>query len=268
MKFVIKSKNRIKKLSEMTYALLKKYDVSDKDIYIFITQEDLDKYSNTFTECNCIVAPKGIANTDNFIVDYFEEGENYIYMNDDVSKIFKLEGDAQINKKYEINKEEFDNLINNLFEEMKKDDVSYGGLYPCDSAMYMKNAPKISKGLSLIMDPFSAVINNKEVKITEIPVEKEDGSIFIGDNSDAEKTIQHFISKKGLVRFNKYCLKVQYYGNDAGGIVGRDAYTEKYTAEYIKDLYPEYITSINTRKNGNTSLRLKKIKGKHEDIKN
>ena len=37
--------------------------------------------------------------------------------------------------------------------------------------------------------------------------------------------------------------------------------------KYIKDLYPEYITSINTRKNGNTSLRFKKIKGKYEDVK-
>ena len=265
MKFVIKSKNRIKKLSEMTYALLKRYEVSDKDIYLFITQDDLEKYNIVFPDCNCIVAPKGIANTDNFIVDYFEENEEYIYMNDDVSKIFGLTSDAENGKKYEIDKSGFDYLIAKLFSEMKADKVSYGGLYPCDSAMYMKNAPEISKGLSLIMDPFSAVINNKEVRITEIPVEKEDGSIFIGDNSDTEKSIQHFKSKNGLIRLNKWCLKVQYYGNDLGGIVGRNAFTEQYTAEYLKNLYPEYISSINTKKNGNTSLRLKKIKGKHDD---
>lgn len=258
MKFVIKSKNRVDKLNSMTYGLLKRYDVPDNEIYIFITNEDLENYKNNFINCNLIVAPNGIVNTDNFIVDYFDEDEKYIYMNDDVSKIYKLN---ENNKKNEINTEEFNNLVNKLFEEMIKDDVSYSGLYPCDSDMYMKNAPEISKGLVLIMDPFSAVINNKSIKLNIC----ED----INDNykTDFEKSIQHFICKKGLIRFNKYCLKVQYYGNDDGGIVGRNAEIERINAEWMKYKYPEYITSINTKKNGNTSLRLKKIKGKNEDIK-
>lgn len=260
MLFVIKSKNRIDGLKRKTYNLLKKYEVPDKDINIFVSnEEDYRNYKFSFPNCKIIKGDNGIVGIDNFIVDYFDEGVEYIYMNDDVSKLSTLN---ELNKKVELDKDGFYYLISKLFSELRVNNLSFGGIYVCDNAMYMTKQPEITNNLCLIMDPFSAVINNKDVKLTEFPIELEDGSIFIGDCSDAEKCIQHFKSKGGIVRLNKWCMKCDYYNNDGGGIVGRNKITEKLSKEGLMKKYPKYISSINFKKDGTSQVRLRKLKCK------
>lgn len=252
MKVVVKTMNRVKKFRKKTYSqIIQKYGFDDHDVYLFVsTQEDLVNYKQEYPNCNVILGPKGIAAIDNFIVDFFEEGDEYIYMNDDVSGIYKM-----ISKTEFAPVKDLKSLLNQVLLEMKKHNLTYGGFYPVCNPFYMHNQKPITHDLKTVMDPLSVVINNKDVKITEIPVEKNDGSLFIGDFSDVEKTIQHYISKGGVVRFNHYSPKVEYYGKQ-GGIQGRNALTEKVTAEFMKNKYPEYISSVRYKKDGKTSLRL------------
>jgi len=179
-------------------------------------------------------------------------------MNDDVSGIYKS-GDK---KRIELNKEEFNELINKMFDELEYNGYTFSALYPCDSVMYMNKSKEITYDLCLCMDPFSAIINNKEVKLTEFPVIDKDGSIFISDKSDWEKSILHYKSKGGLVRFNRYCIKVKYFIGE-GGYQGRNEITEKQTGDLFLKKYPEYVSGYKVKKGGYISLNLKRLKRKN-----
>jgi hypothetical protein len=255
MKFVIKSKNRVKKFGTHTYALLKSYDVPDDEIYIFVSDEDdLEEYCNAYGGCNIRIGDKGIVGIDNFIVDYFAEGVNYIYMNDDVKGIYQLL-DEKLEK---LDKSMFQYLVAKMFSEMKVWGASYCGLYPVKNAYFMKDREELTLDLCIIMDGFSAIINNKKIKLTNFVVEKEDGTLFKGESTDTEKTIQHFVDKGCNVRLNHFTADIEYYKKE-GGYQGRTPQTEKLTAEAVMKMYPKHITSVNYKKNGTTSLRLKKV---------
>jgi len=254
MKIVVKTKDRVERFRKKTYdKIIKRYEFDEENVYLFVSDdEDLKKYSEAYPLCNVVKGPPGIAAIDNFIVDYFDEGEIYLYMNDDVSGIYEA-----TSKKDLVEVQDLKALLNKLIEECQNNGYSYGGFGPVLNAYFMYGKKAINHHLSLVMDPVSIVINNKDVKLTEIPVPMPDGSIFKGESSDAEKCIQHYMSRGGIVRFNYFAPKVEYYGK-VGGYQGRNPYTEKYTAEYMIAKYPEYISGINFKKQGKTSLRLRK----------
>ena len=59
-----------------------------------------------------IKGPPGIAAIDNFIVDYFDEGEVYLYMNDDVSGMYEV-----VDKKTMKEVKDLKGLLNKLVKE-------------------------------------------------------------------------------------------------------------------------------------------------------
>ena len=258
MKFVIKTKDRVDGLRKDTYSLLSKYGVSESDIYLFVSSNiDYDAYTEAYPDATIVLGAKGIVGIDNFIVNYFDEGDKYIYMNDDVSGIYKT-GEK---KKVDLTNDEFYKLIDDMFNQLDKYGFTYSALYPCDSTMYMNNAKEFMYDLCLCMDPFSAIINNKNIQLTEFHVYDEDGVDFVGDKSDVEKSLLHFLDKGGLVRFNKYCIKVKYCNqNRAGGIIGRTPQTEEQVCDLFKLKYEEYIKYVRMKKDGFSDIRLKTLK--------
>ena len=250
---VIKSKDRLETFGKKTYTkILKEYGFEDNLTYIFVSDEkDYVEYKEKYPELNIILGDKGIVGIDNFIVNYFAEGQKYIYMNDDVSGVYKC-----LDSKTKVKVEDLKGLMNDIFLEMENRKFTMGGLYPVPNPYFMAGfKDDIRYDLVLIMDPVSCCINNKEVILTEIIC--PDG--FVGNKTDHEKCILHYKSKGGLVRFNKYCADVEYY-NKSGGYRGRTKETEKYCAEYIKAKYPEYISNVKYKKDGGTSLTYKKQK--------
>ena len=252
IKIAIKTKNRVEKLRKKTYSsIIQKYGFDESKVHLFVSDDkDLKEYSKAYPKCKVIKGPSGIAAIDNFIVQYFNEGEVYLYMNDDVSGIYEV-----VDKKNMKEVEDLKSLLNKLIKECKKNNFTYGGFYPVCNPFYMHGQKPIRHDLSLVMDPVSICINNKDVKLTEIKVPKPDGTTFIGESSDAEKCIQHYMSRGGIVRFNRYSPKVEYYGKE-GGYQGRDAFTEKYTAEFLMNKYPDYVSGVRFKKDGKTSIRL------------
>jgi len=254
--FVVKSHERLERFYEKTYSkIILKYGFDLSKVYVFVsTDKDKTEYQEKYKEINIVKAPKGVAAVDNFITDYFDEGQKIIYMNDDVSTILYLKGNGlianEVQKLVEINKDNLYIVIKECFRIMEKNNITYGGFYPVANDFYMKNSKgRFTFGLSLIMDPFSFVINNKKVRIT------------ISDKSDFEKSIQHFTYQGAILRCNFMALKVEYYGKK-GGFQGRDDITEWETANKMLNKYPDYISSVIVKKEGKTSLRFKKMKPK------
>tara|TARA_R110000823_G_scaffold124582_1_gene251180 strand:- start:847 stop:1623 length:777 start_codon:yes stop_codon:yes gene_type:complete len=248
--YVIKSHQRVDRFYDKTYSkIILEYGFNLKNVFVFVSlKEDVDLYTKKYPLINILKAPKGVAAVDNFITNYFQEGQNIIYMNDDVSGIVEL----QNNKLKPIKKERLLSIIDAMFGRMKKNKITYGGFYPVPNTLFM-SGKKMTYDLCLIMDPFSLVINNKKVRIT------------ISDKSDFEKSIQHFYFQNALLRYNHISLKVEYYGTK-GGFQGRTAETERNSAKLLQAKYPDYVGSIKYKKDGKTSLRLKSIKSKPINI--
>ena len=253
-KIVIKSMDRVKKLFKLSYSkIILKYGLDESQVHIFVsTEKDLQEYTEAFPKSKVILGPRGIARIDNFIIDYFDEAEVYLYLNDDIHGFYELVD----NKLKEV--EDLKSVLNQLIKKLQDHNLSYGGFYPVPNSYFMKGKKEIELGLSLVMDPLSICINNKDIKLTEIPVELPNGEIFIGECTDAEKCVLNFKSRGGIVRFNRYSAKVEYYAKQ-GGYQGRTSLTEQYTANYLKDKYPDYIAGVKIKKNGNTSVRLKQL---------
>jgi len=242
--FVVKSHERVDRFFDKTYSkIILKYGFDLSKVFVFVSlHSDVKLYSEKYKKINIIKAPKGVANVDNFITSFFSDKQKIIYMNDDVTCILELKE----NKLAKITKDKLLDVIDIMFSNMQLNGISYGGFYPVPNNMFM-SGKKVTYNLCLIMDPFSFVINNKKVKIT------------VSDKSDFEKSIQHFILCGALFRFNHIALRVEYYGTK-GGFQGRTAKTESDTAKLMLQKYPNYISGINYKKGGKTSLRLKSIK--------
>jgi hypothetical protein len=242
--YVVKSHKRVDRFYDKTYSqVILKYGFELSKVYVFVsTEEDLILYTQKYKNINIIKAPLGVAAVDNFITDFFHENQKIIYMNDDVSDILELNN----GKLTSIAIDKLKLIIAAMFGKMQTNRITYAGFYPVANNMFMAGK-KTTYNLCLIMDPFSLVINNKKVRVT------------VSDKSDFEKSIQHFVFQGALLRYNHIALKVEYYGK-IGGFQGRNAQTEKQTAKLMQQKYPNYITGINTKNEGKTSLRLKKIK--------
>jgi len=241
--YVVKSHQRVDRFYDKTYSkIILKYGFELSKVYVFVSlDDDLQLYKAKYPEMNIIKAPKGVAAVDNFITNFFAENQKIIYMNDDVTGIVEL-----VNKKFvEVSKEKLNAIIYSMFHKMEINKITYGGFYPVANTLFM-SGKKMTYNLCLIMDPFSLVINNKKINIT------------VSDKSDFEKSIQHFANQGALIRYNHLALKVEYYGK-VGGFQGRNAETELQTAKIMKLKYPNYITGINVKNEGKTSLKLKKI---------
>jgi hypothetical protein len=242
--FVVKSHQRVSRFFDKTYKqVIVKHGFPLNNLYIFVsTDEDVLLYKHKYQESHVIKAPIGVAAVDNFITSFFKERQKIVYMNDDVTDIMEL-----VNGKLQsVSTDKLHNIINAMFSRMQNNNITYGGFYPVANNLFMMGQ-KMTYNLCLIMDPFSLVINNKKVIIT------------ISDKSDFEKSIQHFVYQGALIRYNHIALKVEYYGK-VGGFQGRNQHTEKASAMLMMQKYKNYITAINTKKDGKTSLRLKKIK--------
>ena len=228
--YVVKSHQRVDRFYDKTYLkIILNYGFDLKNVYVFVSlNEDAILYRDKYPLINIVKAPKGVAAVDNFITDYFQEGQKIIYMNDDVSAIVEL----QDNKLIPIQKGKLYSVINAMFGRMSKNQITYAGFYPVPNTLFI-----------------SLVINNRKVRIT------------ISDKSDFEKSIQHFYYQNALLRYNHIALKVEYYGT-RGGFQGRDATTEKNSALLLQSKYGDYVSGVKYKKGGKTSLRLIPIKSK------
>ena len=250
IKYVVKSHQRVDRFRLKTYnEIILKYNFNLKNTFVFVsTEEDYILYKEHYPEINIIKGPKGVAAIDNFITEYFAEGQKLIYMNDDVSGIYGVDDNL---KKYKISLIELNNLINKAFDIMLENGITYGGLYPVLNTLFMSGGSDIKCDFGLIMDPFSFIVNNKNIVIS------------ISDKSDFEKSIQHFKDRGALLRFNRYSLNVEYYGKK-GGFQGRDKTSEIQTANELVKKYPYYCNSVNIKNEGKTSIRFNKIKTKNK----
>lgn len=242
MKFAIPSYKREKVILEKTLSLLEVYNVSKKDIFIFVANKEEEKiYSNHLGKgYNLIVGVIKLFKQRNFICNYFKDGEEIVYFDDDVSRITEL-GNKKLNDL--PNLKEF---CKEAFKECRSKSLYLWGIYPVDNHYFMRNT--ITHDLRFIVGPFYGVINRKS----------NDLKLWIDEKEDSLRTLQFYTKDGGVVRYNFVGVKTKFY-SDGGMSVGRNRIDASFQAtKEINKKYPNLTTIVKpTKTNPYYELRLK-----------
>jgi hypothetical protein len=224
--------------------------VNPKKIFIFVANKDEEReYTNELPKESygkIVVGVIGINNQRKFMNNYFKEGTNVLFLDDDVQKIETIDKDGKF-----ISIKNLDNFIKNAFATCKKYGLYLWGIYPVRNGMFMKARPELSLGLRFILGTFyGQIIRHSKDLLTNVP-EKE----------DFENSILHYIKDGGVVRFDHVTLRTKFLNPDGGiAAMSKDRMaSNKLAAMTLEKRYPEY-GSAWQRPNGKWEFRLKNLK--------
>ena len=239
---------RYSQVYDKSIKTLIQHKVNPKKIYIFVANKEEEKlYKKNLppdSYYKIIIGVLGINNQRKFMINYFKQGTNVVFIDDDVERIEELKND----KLKEINN--VDRFIKEAFQECYRKNIYLWGVYPVRNPFFMKPRPIKNYGLRFILGTFyGQIIRHSKDLITSLP-EKE----------DVENSILHYKKDCGVLRFDKVTIKTKFY-NPEGGIYAmtKDRKTiHKKAAMTLSKKYPEY-GSIWIRNNGIYEFKLKSL---------
>ena len=259
IKYIIPTFNRPEILKERTLKVLNDNNINKKDIYIFYAnQEEKEKYNLDYP--NQIIGVKGLVLQRNFMIDYFEEGQKLLWLDDDISDIKKVITDIEAVKENKPFTNKFDKvslkeITDKGFKHLKKEKLSLFGLYPVNNKGFMK-VDNITDNLKYIVGAFFGTINKKYHKAI-VPEEN-----YHGSKEDLLRSIKVYKKEGGVIRLNQYTAITKYWSNKGGlqnleDLPPREE-RERLSVEYITKKYPDYCSSY-IKKNGIHDIRLKRL---------
>jgi hypothetical protein len=217
MKICIPSYNRVEILRNKTLTTLK--DVPKEMIYIFCIKEEYEEYKSLGYQT--IIGEKGITNQRNFIYNYFPKGTKIVFIDDDISAIFRM-------------KERLDPLT--FFNEaFQKAGVRLWGINPISG--FLKDTE--TNDLRFCIGCLYGLTTNNII-LNPLAEGKE----------DYENSILHFNSV-GLLKFNGVFVRTKYR---AKGGLGEERPNNQNAINYLKKY-----DVVRDKKEG--EIRLLRVKG-------
>ena len=256
IKIAIPSYNRVDGITKKTLAFLSQYNYPKKLIYIFVnTEEQKQEYETKIPKelYGHIIStnePKGICLIRNFITNYFDEGEKYISMDDDIIAIQKLVDSDTKYKKFEP-VESISELFEKGYKKCEENSSSLWGLYPTPNAFYMGNKKEeYTTDLKFIVGGFMGIINRKI-------------QLCIDMKEDYELTLESYMRDKCIIRFNHVAVKHNIYTKTGGiGLNQQERLNDnKISCEYFLNKYPDFVR-LNKKREGEILLQSPKTKTK------
>ncbi len=250
----IPSYQRAELLKNKTLKTLYEYKIPRNRIYIFVAnKEEAEEYKKILepkTYGHLIIGEKGLKNQRNFITNFFKENLEILNLDDDLDgfNILKSHSPVFYKKNNYLEKlDDLDSFIKMAFKLLKQSKLYLWGIYPINNAYFM--TPLISKDLRLIVGPCWGVINRHQ----------SDLILTIDEKEDVERTLQHYVKDKGVIRFNNISVKTTYYKTPGGmQALGRDRKKDALqSAIYLNKKYPELTKLDFSKKSGITEVRLK-----------
>jgi hypothetical protein len=230
----IPSYQRSQEIVEKTLSFLKNGGVRAESIYIFVANaEEESIYRNTVPKDlynEIIIGEKGIVNQRNYISSYFPEGKYIVSVDDDVEKMEELQG-KDLEPITNIHKFFMDAHL--MLLEKK---LYLWGVYHVNNPFYMLDKPPLTTKFKFCVGVVHGYINRKttDLLLNEQAESKE----------DFERSILHFKKDGGVLLYNHVSFETTYYAEGGLGLVGDRVERSKIAAEYLKEKYPEFISSI------------------------
>lgn len=254
IKIAIPSYNRVDNITKKTLAFLSRYNYPKELIYIFVhSEEQKEEYETKLPKelYGHIIStnqPKGIMNVRNYVVDYFDEDDKFISMDDDLITI------NRINEGKLCPIDNFNEVIEKGFQLCEEHGYTLWGLYPTANAFYMKSKNEYTIDLRFISGGFMGIINKKR-------------HVHLNWKEDYELSIQAYNQDGGVIRFNHIAVKSDLYTKTGGiGLNQKERMDDyKEAGEWLINKYPSLV-KWNPRREGEILLnsRTKKTKNVKE----
>jgi len=241
MKIVITSYKRVDVLKKKTYKMLKKYNIDDKDIYLFVAPSEMDEYKQAFPNVNIIKSSAGPTPLDFLkskkqVLTHFPNGTKFLQLDDDITAIVKLH--SPVVKPIQSLKKFYDMG----FKVLEKTELKLAGIYPTPNGLWMSKSQPITTDLRFLYGAVRFYIVDTKL----LP--------SIGGKEDYEMSILYYKKYGGVVRLNHYSVKADYMG----GVGGRNRSQDKKDSDAFIKKYDDYISRVITHSSGTTSFLLKK----------
>lgn len=243
-KIAIPSYQRIETLKTKTLKMLELYTYPKELIYIFTAPEEFNEYTKEFVAYNVIAGLKGLKYQRNFIIDYFEEGEELVCMDDDIEQILILDPEGKDIKRGTSILPNLQEFILHAFELCKEKQLNIFGIYPIYNYFFMKAT--ITTDCKFLIGHFYGIINIKSIKNT----------LCLKD--DYERSLHFYKRDGGVLRFNYICAKTKMYKSGGLNMSQQQRLMEnKESCKTLITLFPGLVR-MNTRKEGEIILLSKK----------
>jgi len=249
MKIAIPSYKRSNILINKTFPLLKNYGIDNNEIDVFVGNiDEYNIYKKVLPEdINIIIGEVGIDKIRMFMSYNYDEGEEILYIDDDIEKLERL---VMIDGKKKLEPiDDLRKMIDEGFRICKEHNMKNWGIYPVHNPFFMSD--KVSTDLKYIGGGFTGVINDKEC-------EKR----IVSHGEDYERTIRYYLKYGGVIRFNNLTFKTKNFAK--GGI---DASLNNERAKHIDEQlyklqkeFPDMMTLSNKKKYLNPILKDKRNK--------
>ena len=207
-----------------TLAMLKTNEIDKNKIFIFVASSDeYDLYYNFINKDlynQLIVGVLGLKEQKTFIENYYEEGKQILYLDDDIKEI-DLDSFNSL-----------DDLIQTGFRECKNKGSFIWSIYPVYNPFFRKTKEHLSTSLKLCIGAFCGIINrpnNENIKLE-----------FCGDREDVERTIKYFINDGIVLRFNKVGYKTKFFNTGGLGTLKQRYDTITQEVMLLNEKYGEY----------------------------
>ena len=237
----IPSHDRVLMIQNKTLAFLARHSITPKKIYVFVSSESYDLYVENLShlEVNVVHGKDTITDTRNCIVDYFQQAQKVLEMDDDIEDIIYMEKE-QPNRPVE----DFHKFISESFALLKGSGIF--GINAMTSNFY---ATSDKYGLYSLIGSCVGYFNEKSVRL-ELP-EKE----------DFERVVKFYKLGVPVLKRTNYGTKTKYWVN-AGGIQSRYPPKERIVrngdcGRRIMEMYPG-VFYPHKRKNGIIDVRFRK----------
>ena len=253
----IPSYKRNTTLKKKTMKVLAEYKVNPAIIHIFVADKsERDLYTTELDKGSygkIIVGRPGIKEIRNFMANYFKEGQKIVYLDDDLSKIWRCvsKGDPKNKKDNKLVKlESFDKFVREAFAESTKTGYHNWGVYPTDNPFFMKPTQRdkshMSTDLKFLIGFFTGVINNKKSELRTI-----------SDKEDYERSIKYYLNDGGILRFNNISCNTRCYKEPGGIQTDRKKENSRVNANKLIKSYPDFVSINTSRKSGFVEIRLR-----------
>ena len=249
----IRSYNKPETICTHTLRVLKEGGIPDEKILVFVANEDEKlRYQKTINndKIQLIVGVLGLKEIGDFITDYFEEGQPYVMMDDDVSKI------TLVTKDRKRTMPDLNRLFSYAFEVCEKFGISSWSINEVTNPLFLASLPFCMIAPKFLYGWCSGFVNDKSLRLTE------------GILDDTERTC-YFVNKEHrVVHLARVFCMHQLEMSSGGGIVSlakeRPEYARGRNQKYLEAeerLYAKYsnILDIVEDRTKVTRLKLKSV---------
>ena len=226
-KFVVPSYHRSDILQTHTLALLHRYDIPKKHIYIFVAnQEEYGIYKAAISsEYNLIIGVFGLHNQRNFIVNYFQEGEYLVWLDDDVRGLHRLDDGKRC-----VLLADLSGFITKAFGLCVEYQCYIWGISQTDNAMSMRDATVFD--FAFIPGFAYGTINRYDADLLATLEIKE----------DYERSVKYWLKDKCMIKFLYVSADTDVYRTRGGlqDVYPNRAVSSAESCQMLLERYPQY----------------------------